>query len=193
MYGLWNPLVYVLMKNRKANDYFAMWSKFVEIAVSFNCDVSEDVILYLDFEKAAASAFKTVFPDGIICRCFFHFWQTAIRKLKKFGLYQDYKTQEGFRQQVRSILALAFLPPHEVISCFLEISAQFDQVILLLNLSQLFHQCTEIVLGLQKAESFVNYFRKTFIQGSLLRTVRGGKRIFASAMYTREECVPSIR
>ncbi len=56
----WNPPIYVLMKNRKANDYFAMWSKLVEIAVSFNCDVPEDVVLYLDFEKAAASAFKTV-------------------------------------------------------------------------------------------------------------------------------------
>ena len=107
-----------------------MLPKLVDIAVSLDCDVPEEVILFVDFESTSATGFKTVFPESRICRCFFHLWQTVIRKLKNYGLFADYKADERLRTQVRLVLAIAFLPPDEVASCFYEISSSFDQVML---------------------------------------------------------------
>lgn len=80
MYNMWNPLIYTLMKNRKKEDYDIMWQMLLEKANENEYEIKNNPVLLLDFEKAAANSFKSLFPQGEILRCHFHFWQC----LKKY-------------------------------------------------------------------------------------------------------------
>lgn len=54
MYGLWSPLVYVLMKRRTKNDYYKIWMKICQICDEYGIDVVEAPILHVDFENAVS-------------------------------------------------------------------------------------------------------------------------------------------
>ena len=113
-HNIWNPLVYVLMKNRTIRDYDKVWKILIDAAQDNEIDVTENHILYLDFEMAPAKSFLTHFPLGKILRCHFHMWNCILRKLKKFNLYQRYLTDVDFNNEVRELGAIAFLPPDHV-------------------------------------------------------------------------------
>ena len=71
--------------------------------------------LIADFEDAPAAAFRTVFGDQLaISGCWFHYAQAVIRRMKKLGLQEAYKTQEQSQLAFRCILSLPLLPVSDI-------------------------------------------------------------------------------
>ena len=57
---------------------------------------------------------------------FFHLCQNIYRVVTRFGLKTLYSENENLAQQIRSLLASAFLPTTDIIPTFDEIKAQFS-------------------------------------------------------------------
>ena len=85
MYQLWNPLLFVRMKRCMTNDYFEMWSKMVHTTTLFDIEVLEDNNLFVDYGKTSATAFKSVFPNCRIWRCFCSF----VANINTYGLFRS--------------------------------------------------------------------------------------------------------
>ncbi|KAG0441324.1 hypothetical protein DMUE_1133 [Dictyocoela muelleri] len=63
-----------------------------------------------DFEKAPMSEFIKIFKNTKIYNCYFHFTQIIWRFVKKNGLVNKYKSNNEFRNYVKMILSIAFVP-----------------------------------------------------------------------------------
>ena len=124
--GIWCPLIYCSMKNKKENDYFVIWDILLVNASELQINRPKKPTLFIDFEKVCANAFKTVFPNGVIWCCHFHFWRAVKKQINKKGLSGLYHCDsDDFKQKCRKLVALTFLPMEEVEECFDEIAAQF--------------------------------------------------------------------
>lgn len=164
--GIWQPLFYALMTNRKENDYYQLWEILIKKAEEKNIDITEKPIILIDFEKASSNAFKTHFPDGSIIRCYFHFWQTLLKNLRKKNLYAEYIQNKDFGNNVKQIAALAYLPEDEVLSTFLDITYE----------------------GEERHQPFYKYFENTFIRGKCIRQIaRTNKSVYAKSRYSINE------
>ncbi|GAB0100308.1 forkhead box protein P1 [Sergentomyia squamirostris] len=99
-----------------------------------------------DFEKAAMNAFRAEFPSAQLQGCYFHFNQAIIRQLKTIpGLFKKYKTDLAVQVAVKKLLALAYIPVHDV-------QAAFDELI---ASSEIFED--------EDVSTFVEYFGKTWV------------------------------
>ena len=166
IYNMWVPLLFVLMKNRSQNDYLEVWNKLLDIANEDSLDIPTTPLIFLDFEKASANTFQSVFPDGKILRCHFHLWQAVLRNLKKKHLYGKYMNNSDFAVRVKKVAALAFLRPEEVLPMFISLTedAPDDET------------------------EFFQYFEHTFIRGKCVRRVeRFNKHIYAKSKYPVDE------
>ena len=65
----------------------------------------------LDFEVAIHRAFEVLFK---LRGCFFHFSQAGWRRVQKGGMVVPYMTEKHFRDFIRSVIALAFLPLNQI-------------------------------------------------------------------------------
>lgn len=101
--------------------------------------------ILLDFETASMAAFAAAFPEAIITGCYFHLCQSVIRKVQQLGMKEDYDTNDVFRESIRSLAALAFVPA-------LEVAAAFD----ILVESMPIHE---------HMDELVTYFEYTYIRG----------------------------
>ncbi|CAD6215071.1 GSCOCG00011168001-RA-CDS [Cotesia congregata] len=74
----------------------------------------------VDYESGLASAVSLVYPDALICRCYFHYLQALVRRLKSYG--KNFMTQlENWEEAqifVRKIASLPFLPAHCISEAF---------------------------------------------------------------------------
>lgn len=68
----------------------------------------------VDFELAAMNAAKAVFPGAKIQFCFFHFKQSILRNLSTNGLKERYENDSVFSDEIRQMMAVAFLPVDDV-------------------------------------------------------------------------------
>lgn len=76
----------------------------------------------IDFETGLINALRQEFPGAQIRGCYFHFCQAIFRKVQALGLHVTYRENEEIRQQVRMLMAIAFLPDEmvqPVTICFL--------------------------------------------------------------------------
>lgn len=64
------------------------------------------------------NAFKAKFPNIKFYGCHFHHGQSFYRKVGGLGLKKNYDKDEEFAAAARTLLALSFVPPHEVIEYF---------------------------------------------------------------------------
>jgi len=64
--------------------------------------------------------------DAEMTGCYFHFGQNVWRKLQQDGKTTNYITSEEFASKVKKLMALAFLPPQDVIGAF-EILTNLDE------------------------------------------------------------------
>ena len=65
----------------------------------------------LDFELAIHRAFEGIFK---LRGCFFHFSQAGWRKVQKGGMVVPYMKEKEFRDFIRSVIALPFLPINQI-------------------------------------------------------------------------------
>lgn len=111
------PLVYVLLSNTAENTFMKMFTKLKQLRPS-NFE-SPKRKLALDFEYTALSAFDKVFPSASLSGCFHQFRQSLWRALKQQpGLAELYLTDPTFSFKVHLLLALAFVPPADVVRAY---------------------------------------------------------------------------
>lgn len=67
---------------------------------------------------AAINAAKAVFPGAKVQGCLFHLAQSVGRNLNQNGLKGRYENDLQFANEIREMVAIAFLPPNEVNTCF---------------------------------------------------------------------------
>lgn len=67
-----------------------------------------------DFETAALTAAQHVLPSAELQGCHFHFGQCIYRAIQRFGLQTKYAKDVKIALDVRSLIALAFVPEADV-------------------------------------------------------------------------------
>jgi len=72
------------------------------------------------------SNIKSHFPEAQIHGCFFHLCQSVWRKVQSMGFENRYKTDEQFREKIKMVTALAFVPVADVTEKFDSLMEQWD-------------------------------------------------------------------
>jgi hypothetical protein len=67
-----------------------------------------------DFEMAVLEALKSTFPSSKIRGCWFHFSQNLFRNAQALGLQPKYQSDRKFKNKIKLLSALAFVPVHDV-------------------------------------------------------------------------------
>ena len=105
----------------------------------------------VDFEIAAINSVQAAFPDCHISGCFYHLCRCVTRHVASLGLKKEYESNKDFNLQVKSLMSLSFVPPHEVLPVFDQLSAKFPDT--------------------EAGDRLLSYFKETFIQD----TARNGR------------------
>ena len=79
----------------------------------------------IDFERAALNSISEHFPTTAVLGCFFHFGQCLWRNLQSLGL-QDWYMEPENSLLIKTIQALAFVPPDDVIEAFQHLMDSLD-------------------------------------------------------------------
>ena len=72
----------------------------------------------IDFEQGMIAAWEQVFPLAPIKGCLFHLSKSIYRKVQSEGLAESYMNDEEFRQNIRMLSALSFVPVDDTIVAF---------------------------------------------------------------------------
>lgn len=107
------PLVYVLCCDKSAATYRRIFEELVVLEPAF-----DPPNIVVDFELATIRAIKQVFPNANIQGCNFHLKKNVIHNLGQNGLKTRYGLDVVFAHEVRMLMALAFIPPDQVIEAF---------------------------------------------------------------------------
>ena len=75
-----------------------------------------------DFESGWISAVSESLQTTSIHGCFHHFTQAVVRKINTMGLMKKFLENEPFRNIVRELIGLAFLPTDRVLPTLGEIT-----------------------------------------------------------------------
>ena len=144
------PCVYALLPNKAQTTY----ERLFETLKQKRPHLSPEVVI-LDFEKAAHKALMREFPGTRIQGCLFHLSQSVWRKTQALGLKNAYIEDEEVRRIVKSLPALAFLPPDEVTEGFNHLDNEAD----------------ELEMWSDELKLLLDYFEETYIGA-----VRRGRR-----------------
>ncbi|XP_033731760.1 uncharacterized protein LOC117321452 [Pecten maximus] len=68
----------------------------------------------LDFEQAAWQSIREVFPGVNLRGCIFHLTQALWRHIQELRLSRTYRERGATHNLIRMVLALPFLPPHQI-------------------------------------------------------------------------------
>ncbi len=86
--NIYIPVLHVLMNGRKEFDYFTLF-KIIDVFL----DTKKVIDIYIDFEGSLSNSIKNWKPDATIHKCFFHYTQCLVRKMKE--LYHAYDSPTG--------------------------------------------------------------------------------------------------
>lgn len=166
IHGQWNgrvvPLVYMLLPRKTIAMYTACLENLVSVAYGQYGIKLVVQILSIDFERAAVQAFRNVFGENIqIQACHFHLCKSIMRSVARVGLQRLYRQNEDFAMKIRMIAALAYVPTKHVRRLFRLVSQEVGQ------------------RGVQLLE----YFEKTYVQGSLIHNGLPGRPHRALAVF----------
>lgn len=134
------PLVYAFLPSKTEQIY----KKFLTALKGLRNGLNPDIIT-IDLELGFKNAFSDVFETARIHYCFFHFSQALYRKLGEHGLKALYDSDEQFSLKLKTLAALAFIPPANVVQVF--------EQIVLENFNDPHDQLDQYIL----------YFQKTYI------------------------------
>lgn len=152
-----NPAaVYCLLNNKTAESYVTILRELKNLV-----PLAAPRRVLVDFERAAMNAFHEVFPIATVTGCYFHLSQSIIRKAHEVGLKLQYENSDQVRDYVRSLCALAFVPPGDVLEAF------------------------ELLVEVMPAEvdhldELTTFFEHTYIRG---RRQRGRGEIYGPALF----------
>lgn len=146
------PLVYCLLPNKTQATYIRMLTALKDLVPDLN-----PTTIMSDFERATLNAMEECFPEAERKGCFFHFAQCFHRNIQKRpDLLNLYTSDADFSLKIRHLVALAFLPPEDVVIAY--------QILL----EDEFFEAHQLVLL-----DFLNYFEKTWVgPWNLRRTAR---------------------
>lgn len=114
-----HPVIFSLLPDKKKETYVRMFRLILDSVPEWNPQQ-----INLDFEAAAISAIREVFPEAEINGCYFHFKKCLWRKVQGLGLTDEYRNNEHIRQSIKMCASLAFLEPGDVGEGFLLIHSQ---------------------------------------------------------------------
>ncbi|KAH7701420.1 hypothetical protein AAVH_31447, partial [Aphelenchoides avenae] len=104
------PCAYFLLPNKEAATYQRAFNAFFTLPELRD---ASPAVLMADFEVAPTNAMKELFPNVQVVHCQFHLAQNLLKHIRQKGLIDVYRNEEA-RLLLRSLWALAFLPPDEV-------------------------------------------------------------------------------
>jgi len=107
------PCVYALLSGRAEVIYQRFLASLLTLTNGLN-----PISVVTDFEMAAMNAIRVQFPNVILNGCMFHFGQCVWRKLQAEGLSATYNGDPEFATRTKRLLALAFVPPADVVGVF---------------------------------------------------------------------------
>lgn len=107
------PVVYALLSERTEQSYQQLFQEILTLNAGL-----DPLSIVFDFELAAIRAFQNTFPTATVTGCMFHLGQCVWRKLQTEGFSERYRHEPDFALLVKCILALAFIPPNDVIEVF---------------------------------------------------------------------------
>ena len=122
IHGTVFPCVYCLLPNKTQDSY----SRVFQILKAARPGLNPSTAI-LDFEVAARNAMRAEFPAVEIQFCYFHLTQSVWRRIQQEGLREAYVTSEAHRTFLKSMCALAFLPPEQVEESFTELEEAVEE------------------------------------------------------------------
>lgn len=141
------PLVYCLMPNWTTPTYLTLFQQLK----NGNPNLDPKMIM-TDFERASRNAFHQVFPAAEGKGCFFHFRQCFYRHIQRTReVYDGYSNDSEFKLMLNHLVALAFVPPEDVETCYERLMEE-----------PFFVNNAEILV------EFIQYFERTWI-GTVFR------------------------
>ena len=105
IHGGVHPIVYAFLPNNEYTTYVKMFTSLKEKEPNL-----KPGLIVCDFELAAHSAMKTVFPDVEIKGGFFHLNQHLKNRLTEWGFNNFYCTDIDFALKAKMIISLAYVP-----------------------------------------------------------------------------------
>lgn len=104
-------VLFCLLPSKSEACYVQMWEFIKQIAQKEICPK----LVVLDFEQAAHSAVRKVFPNCRIKGCCFHWGQALFRKIQALELKSEYSDPESeIGKWLKLFFGLPLLPPDEV-------------------------------------------------------------------------------
>ena len=104
------PMVFCLLPKKSSATYTAVFSIIKDKMESLGLNI-EIQTFRSDFETAAYSSMKSLFPQLSIECCFFHFGQANWRKIAELGLHTKYAEDLDFSLQIPCLRHSRSFPP----------------------------------------------------------------------------------
>jgi hypothetical protein len=160
-------ICYPYVKSKNESCYIEVLKKIIEIVGCVSVE-----ILILDFEPALGNAFKKVLGEIKIQHCLFHFGQIIYRNLQKSGFSKLYVENPRFRNDVRKILSLAFLPVSCVFRGFYAVICEIKRY----------------VEDLKNFNEFVNFFERNYLTPEKIPMWNANERLKLGIPLTTNSC-----
>jgi len=141
------PAAYCLLPSKETRTYDRMWAT-MKFELSQDEDISPD-ILKMDYEAAAANAFRNSFPGTRISGCLFHLKKNLWDTVGSKHATQAYNTVPEFQLIVDRMAALAYVR-HDLVVAF------YDQAI-----EPMIQSLPDSVP--EPAVDYIDYFERTYV------------------------------
>lgn len=114
------PLVYALLAKKTQDTYKTFLNEVARYArtTDHNEEPFSPAMILTDFEMAVINSVRIVFPETIHKGCLFHLGQSIWRRIQEFELQKTYQENGEFSLKMRHLIALAYLPHHEIPEAF---------------------------------------------------------------------------
>ena len=153
--GIHFTMFYVLMKKRRVGDYERLFKRLQSFCVhefNFSLFIHKRKVI-TDYETAVFAALK---PYGCNMQgCLFHFTQCVYRKVKQFGLADEYNRHKStVNIYVRLLMMMAFIKPDLK-------QGAFDELVTSFNIDKVDDETRH------KMAMVFTYFENTWLRGKI--------------------------
>ncbi|CAF1643914.1 unnamed protein product, partial [Rotaria magnacalcarata] len=119
------PVAWILLNDKKKLTYQLLF-KLLQSSAEERKIKFYPIQLMTDFETAVKSAFTILYPKTIHDGCFFHYLKSIVKRLKKYGLWNDYLVNDDIYLFVKKLMSLPMLKPDLMMVGFKMIEKELD-------------------------------------------------------------------